>query len=107
MKKKTNPELAEAIYLAKKTNSELASAISVPTRQQAKINLEDIEKSKETTVIVPGKVLSLGEVSKKIKVYALGFSANAKAKLDKAGCETKTIFEALKAGEQIKGKILK
>jgi len=108
MKKKTKSNLAEAIYLAKKNNLlELASAISISTRLQAKVNLEDIEKAGKTSVIIPGKVLSKGEVSKKVKVYALGFSESARTKLEKAGAEVKDIFESLKKGEKIEGEILK
>ena len=107
MKKKTDSELAEAIYLAKKSNHELAAAISVPTRNQAKVNIDKIAKSGKEVLIVPGKVLSLGEIDKKVKVYALRFSAVASEKLKKAGCETKKIIDALHAGEEIKGEILK
>lgn len=107
MKKKTNPALAEAIYLAKKKGLvELAAAISVPTKKQAKINLEYIKKSGAETVIIPGKVLSIGEIDKKTKVYALGFSKLAKEKLESAGCEHKTILQALKENKKISGKIL-
>lgn len=108
MKQKTDSELAEAIYLAKKNNLlDLAKAISVSTRKQAKVNLEKIKKSGKDVVIIPGKVLSLGEVDKKIKVYALGFSETASEKLEKSGCEVKKIIDALRAGEKIEGEILK
>ena len=108
MAKKTNPYLSQAIFLAKKNNLlEIASAISVPTRMQAKVNLEQINKSKGDVVIVPGKVLSLGEVSKKIKVYSIGISEKAMEKLKKAGGEYKPIWEALKENNKLKGEIIK
>jgi ribosomal protein L18E len=107
LRKKTNPELAEAILIAKKNNLiELAKALSTSTRRQSKINLEDINKQKENIIIVPGKVLSTGEISKKT-VYALGFSQIAKEKLKKSGSKFETILEALKKDNKLKGKILK
>ena len=108
MKKKTNPELAKAIYLAKKNNLlDLAKAISVPTRMQSKINITELNKSEKASVIVPGTVLSNGEISKKIKVYALRFTEKAKEKLEKAGCEIYSICDSLEKGEKIEGEILK
>jgi large subunit ribosomal protein L18e len=107
MKKKTNVLLAEAIYLAKKKNLlELAEAISVSTRKQASINLNQIENLKSAEIIVPGKVLGSGEINRKVKLYAFGFTEEAKKKLKKAGCEFKTIYESLKKGEKLKGEIL-
>lgn len=105
---KTNTSLAETIFLAKKNNLiELASALSIPSRKQTAVNLGRLNQAKSDTAIIPGKVLSLGEINKKIKVYALKFSEQAKEKLKKAGCEYKTILEALKKGEKLKGEIIK
>lgn len=110
MKNKTNSALVETIFLARKINPELASALAVPTRKQAKVNLGKLNKAKLDVVFVPGKVLSAGEISRKLRVYALGFSKVAKEKLNKAGCESKTIIEILrstKKGDKLKGEILK
>jgi large subunit ribosomal protein L18e len=107
LKQKTNTSLAEAIFLAKKNGMiELASALSIPSRRQAAVNMGRLNKAKSDTVIIPGKLLSLGETNKKVKVYALKFSEQAKEKLKKAGCEYKTILEALKKGEKLKGEIM-
>ena len=88
--KKTNPELVETIILAKK-NSEwkrIAELLTGSSRKRITKNLDEIDKVKEDAkiVVVPGKVLSLGNVSGKIKIIALGFSEGAKDKLLKAGC---------------------
>lgn len=105
---KTNPYLAEAIILAKKSgNIELAGEIACPARKQAKINVGRLNEVKAETIIVPGKVLSSGNLHKKIKVYALAFSKTAEEKLKKAGCEYHTILNALKKGDKIKGEILR
>ena len=108
MKNKKNVYLAEAIYLAKKMGLiELATAISVPTRMHADINVGDIEDSKSDVIIVPGKVLASGNIKRKAKIYAFGFSQQAMEKLQKAGCECRIILDALKKNEKIKGEILK
>jgi large subunit ribosomal protein L18e len=107
MKKKTDKELAETIFLAKKVNQELASEISKSTRDQASVNVEQIEKAGKDSIIVPGKVLGLGKIDKKVKVYALKFSKSAEEKLSKAGAEFKKICDALKEGDKIQGEILR
>jgi len=99
--KKTNSELVETIRLAKKNKEwqAVAHIISGSRRNRINLNLDKISKEAKAgeAIVVPGKVLSLGEIDKKIKVIALGFSSQAKEKLKKAGCETLTILEAIKA----------
>lgn len=96
MQRKRNPELVETILLAKKNNLlELAKRLSGPTRQQSSVNLNELSELKEDKIIVAGRVLGSGEIKKKISVAALGFSTQAKEKLKKAGCEIKTIKQAL------------
>jgi large subunit ribosomal protein L18e len=107
MRNKTNSILVQTIFLAKKNNLlDLASALSVPSRKLAAVNLGKINNSKSDVVIIPGKVLSAGEIEKKVKIYALGFSQIAKEKLKKAGCETKTLLEGLKKDPKLKGEII-
>lgn len=96
MNKKTNSVLVETLFLAKKANIELASALAVPTRKQAQVNIGRLNEAKSDTVFVPGKVLSNGEIKKKLTVYALSFSETAKLKLKKAGCQYDTIINVLK-----------
>jgi large subunit ribosomal protein L18e len=50
---------------------------------------------KEKIIVVPGKVLSQGEITKKVQVAAINFSKKAKEKLEKAGCETLSIKELI------------
>ncbi len=110
MQKKTNSALAEAIFLAKKSgNLELAKELAVPAKKQPAVNLGKLNDSKSDTIIVPGKILSLGEITneKKFKVYAIKFSTNAREKLKKSGITMFPLFEALKKGEKIKGEIIK
>ena len=84
-KRKLNPELVETIRLAKKNEKwlEVASILSSPRRERLNINLDKIDKEIKAgeTIIIPGKVLSLGEIDKKFKIAALNFSEKAKEKL--------------------------
>ncbi len=104
IKNKKNLQLVKTIILAKKNNHlELAKKLSVPTRKQAKINLNELNDIEEKNIIVPGKVLGVGEINKKISVSALGFSKQAMEKLKKAGCEAKLIKTELEKNPELKG----
>jgi len=56
-------------------------------KKKAEVNIYKLEKfcNDGDNVIVYGKVLGDGEITKKINVYALGFSKSAKDKIIKAG----------------------
>ena len=114
VKRKTNPELVETIELAKKNNLlDLGKKLSGPTRKQVKINLEDLSRllekdgdkkgTKESKFLVVGKVLGKGEINKKIKIAALGFSEQAKEKLKKADCKMLTIKQAIEKNPKLEG----
>lgn len=112
LKKKTNPVLVETIILAKKNKGwqDVASVLSYPRRKRIEKNIGEISEQSKVgeIVIIPGKVLSMGEIDKKIKVGALYFSEKAKEKLNKAGCETLSIHEEIKKNPEAKGiKVLK
>ncbi|HLD38280.1 MAG TPA: 50S ribosomal protein L18e [Candidatus Nanoarchaeia archaeon] len=112
MQKKNNSELVETLMNAKKKDKwiEIAGIISGPRRKRINLNLDEINnqaKEKEK-IIVPGKVLSQGEINKKIKVIALGFSEKAKEKLKKSGCEFSNILTEIKSNPSAEGiRILK
>ena len=111
-KKKTNPDLIETIQSAKKNEKwlEVASLLSTPRRKRINLNLSKIDENvKEGDIIVvPGKVLSQGEITKKIKIVALGFSEMAKEKLLNAKCEVILLLNEIKKNPDAKEiKILK
>jgi large subunit ribosomal protein L18e len=106
LQKKTNPELVQTIIEAKKKKNWLgiAAKISSPKIKKININLSQIndEAKDGETVVIAGKVLSQGEINKKIKVVALSFSAMAREKILKAKGETLTIFEEIKKNPEAK-----
>lgn len=85
-----NGRLQELIGSLKKQSIEQKSSIwkrvalelERPTRQQRVVNLSKIEKhcNDNDVIIVPGKLLSGGELSKKVTIIAYNFSRKAMEK---------------------------
>ncbi len=111
-KRKTKPDLALAIFLARKQKAwlKIAKELSKPTRLQTSVNLLDIDRQTTTgdTVLVIGKVIGLGDVTKKVRIAALSFSESAKEKLKKTKSEVVSIAEEIKSNPKASGlKIIK
>lgn len=105
VKRKTNLELIETIRVAKKNKAwfEIAGMLSSPRRKRISLNLNEIDAQiKNEIAVVPGKVLSQGEVTKKIKVVAFNFSEKAKEKLLKSKCEAVSIINEIKKNPSAK-----
>lgn len=107
LQRKTNSILVKTIIACKKNKAwiEVAGILSGPRKNRLNLNLEELDKKvkNEKTIVVPGKILSQGELDKKIKVVALGFSEKAKDKLKKSGSEVFTILEEIKKNSDAKG----
>ncbi|MCL5018595.1 MAG: 50S ribosomal protein L18e [Candidatus Pacearchaeota archaeon] len=107
LRRKTNPELVKTIIEAKKGEKwlEVAGILSSPRVKKINVNLDKKSSGKDEgeVIVVPGKVLSEGEISKKIKVVAFSFSEKAKEKIEKAKGETWTILEEIKKNPEGKG----
>ena len=106
LKRKTNEELVETIISAKKKDSwrDLAHKISIPKRKRTDLNLGEINSlsSDDDLIVVPGKVLGMGDIEKKIKISALGYSENAKKKLKQAKIEFNFLKEEIKSNPNAK-----
>lgn len=112
LQRKRNQELVETIIKAKKSEKwlEVAEILSSPRRKRAEVNLSEIDKNSKNneTILVPGKVLSQGELNKKIKIAAVNFSEKSKEKINKAGASFLSILELIKENPKAEGvKILK
>ncbi|MCC6013001.1 MAG: 50S ribosomal protein L18e [Candidatus Verstraetearchaeota archaeon] len=91
----TNPRVRRLIRLLRKTSNKyhakiwkaIAEALCIPSRKRIVINLSKIDKlTKEgECVVVAGKVLGFGNLSKKVDIAALSFSKTAKSKIIKSG----------------------
>ncbi|MDD3233492.1 MAG: 50S ribosomal protein L18e [Candidatus Methanomethylophilus sp.] len=105
---KTNPQLIALISdLKAKTREDPKAAIwrdvalrlEAPNRTWAETNLSKIEEYAQDgeTIVVPGKVLAAGDLTKKVNVAAYSFSAKAAAQIFAAGGKTMTIKELMAA----------
>ena len=76
-----------------------------PTRQRRLVNVYKINKFARDgeTVLVPGKVLSVGELDKKITVAAFQYSQFAKKKIEEKQGSALTISELFKKNPKAKG----
>ncbi len=106
IRKKENLEMKRIANLLKKENAfwmEVAYYIAMPKRKGIHINLSKINKETKEgdIVLVPGKVLSEGELDHKISIAALSFSKSAEKKLK--GCKIVSIEELLKNNKEGKG----
>jgi large subunit ribosomal protein L18e len=100
-----NEKLQELISSLKKQSIEqetgvwkrVALELERPTRQHRVVNLSKIEKftSDNDIVVVPGKLLSGGELSKKVTIIAYNFSQNTADKV-KGKATIISIEDALK-----------
>ena len=104
---KTNPNLIELINkLYEQSRSEdaaiwkdVAKRLERSNRRTAEVNLSDISRYAEAgeTVLVPGKVLSNGDLEEKVDVVAFKFSAKAQEKIESAGGKCLSIDEIMEA----------
>ena len=74
---------------------------SMPRRKRIKVNIRKLDKIVKDGdyIIVPGKVLGVGDTKKKFNIAAIEYSSSATEKLKKGGCNIINIEEALKAKE--------
>lgn len=93
--------------LASKENVKLwkriAKDLEKSSRRRRIVNIYKIDKytKEDETAVIPGKVLSIGELKKKVKVAAFQFSDEAKEKINAVG-KAITINDLIK--ENPKGK---
>ena len=106
-KRKTNPSLSTAILLARKQKNwiSIAHKLSGPTRVFTSINLNQIDSQTKAgdTIIVVGKILSSGKLTKKVRICALSISNQAKDKLKDTKSEFVHISEEIKKNPKAEG----
>ncbi len=107
LKRKTNQEIVDTILLGTKNPRwmKIAQIVSNSTRKYASINLSDIEKETKIgdTILIPGKILSSGKLSKKVRICALSISSHALDKLKETKSEFFTILEEMKKNPKAEG----
>ena len=75
----------------------VSKKISGSRRKRVEANLYRINKKTQEndTIVIPGKILGLGELDHKITVACLSFSTSAKDKIERSGSRLITIEELL------------
>ena len=95
VQRKTNPELIALVASLREKGREegapiwrdIAQRLERPSRLWAEVNVGKLEQfvKEGETAVVPGKVLSAGQVQRPITVAAYGFSGKAREKITAAG----------------------
>jgi len=76
---------------------EIAKKLETSTRKRPEVNLSKLNRicKENETVIIPGKVLSTGNLKKSLTVSAASFSMSAVEKIQKAGGKAISIRELI------------
>lgn len=84
--------------------SRLADELAKPTRSRREVNLFTISLSTNDNeaVVVPGKVLGEGELTKPFSVAAFRFSESARKKIVNAKGKVLTIAELMKSNPKVR-----
>jgi len=103
---KTNPTLITLIHELKKHANEskapiwkdIALRLEKSSSNWPVVNLDKINRfiDEKETALIPGKVLSNGELTKKITISAWSFSEKAQEKIKKSGSKHISIEELMK-----------
>ncbi len=106
-RRKTNPEVIRTLSLAMKSArwKDVAKILSGPTKLFSAVNLDEIDKQTKEgdTIVVPGKVLSKGELSKRVNICALAISSNALSKLKKSKSEFVHLAQEIEKNAKAEG----
>lgn len=106
-RRKSRPGIVETIRIASKNSkwNGIAIGLSGSRKNYVERNLDYIdEKSKEgDTIVVIGKVLGTGTLSKKVRICALGFSKEAKEKIKKSKSDAVSILDEIKSNSKAEG----
>ena len=107
LKRKTNPAIIEIIRKAGKIKEwrRVAEILVGAAKKYSSINLSEIDKKGETgdTIVVLGKVLSKGELTKKIRICALSFSKEAELKIKKDKSEAVLLIHEINKNQKAEG----
>ncbi len=100
--KKLSNSTGSSVYRA------VAAKLAAPESQRPEVNLDKIEKYSQDkeVVIVPGKVLANGILTKKVTIVGFKASDSAIAKIEKAGAKFVEIREYISKKHDAKMKIL-
>ena len=105
MRSKRNPILVNTVVTLKKTNPTVAKLLVRPVKKAMSINLSELDRIVKDgeSVLISGKVLSSGNLTKKVKIVAWSVSEKAREKIKEAKSEFVSIVEETKKNPELKG----
>ena len=111
-KRKMDPYLVDTIFAAKRSKNwnKVAQLVSGSRRKYIDMNIGQIERESEEgkTLIVLGKVLGNGTLTKKLKICALYFSSSDIKKIKDGKGEAIELIQEIKQNPEAEGiKILR
>src|SRR3989344_8365127 len=105
--RKKDSYIVDTLYAAKKSKKwqGIAQIVSAGRRNYSAVNLRRIEKesSDGDLIVVPGKVLGSGDLTKKLKICALYFSESALNKIKQNKGEAIKIIDEIKKNPNAEG----
>ena len=105
--RKGDSYIVDTLFLAKNSKKwqNIAQIVSGSRRKYSAVNLDRIEKesSDRNIIIVPGKVLGSGNLTKKLRICALYFSKSAINKIKQSKGEAVKIIDEIKKNPNAEG----
>ncbi len=108
IEKKTNPETRKLVlYLNKQKNPlwhSIAKYLSYPKRKSIKVNINKINilTKPDEVIVIPGKILSKGNLNHHLTIAAFKFSKKAREKMTRKA-DILTIKELVDKTSEVKG----
>ncbi|AGE70060.1 50S ribosomal protein L18e [Sulfolobus acidocaldarius] len=109
----TNIMLRKLITSLKKQDKAIwvrvAEELEAPRRKRAYINIYKINRYSKANdiIVVPGKVLGVGNLDHPVTVVALSFSKPAKEKILRSGGKVMSLYKAIQELNDFKGKTVR
>ncbi len=105
--RKTDSYISETSIAANKSKAwqTVAQLVSGARKKYSSVNLDRLNSEAEEgeTVVVVGKILGNGDLTKKLKVCALYFSESAKHKIKQAKGEAVNLLDEINKNNSAKG----
>jgi len=112
MDKKDNQEMQSLIEKLMRSDKpvwrKVAKELSRPRKKRAQVNISKIDQFAEDgmTVLVPGKVLGSGPLTKKVTVAAFSFSGSARKLLGESGGSALSIESLAQSNPEGRGVLI-
>lgn len=110
--RKMDSYIVDTIFAAKKQKkwNKIAQIVSGGRRSYSNVNIKRIEKESNDgdVIVIPGKVLGVGNLTKKVKICALYFSESAIHRIKEGKAEAIKLVDEIKKNPEAQGvKILR